>query len=145
MNKGIGIVEEKSISLQGSLLLESGQTLNNIELVYETYGELNSDASNAILICHALSGNHHAAGVYQDEKERPGWWDALIGPGKAINTDKYFVVCPNNIGGCHGSTGPSSLNAETNENPKENKNNGTKFTFLLSANSFNDCPEIKEI
>ncbi|HJL95797.1 MAG: homoserine O-acetyltransferase [Gammaproteobacteria bacterium] len=115
MNKGIGIVEEKSISLQGSLLLESGQTLNNIELVYETYGELNSDASNAILICHALSGNHHAAGVYQDEKERPGWWDALIGPGKAINTDKYFVVCPNNIGGCHGSTGPSSLNAETNE------------------------------
>ncbi len=113
MSKSVGKVIEQKIILPSHLLLECGKTLKNLEITYETYGHLNSNASNAILICHALSGNHHAAGFYKDKNERPGWWDALIGPNKAIDTDKYFVVCPNNIGGCHGSTGPSSINPET--------------------------------
>ena len=113
MSESVGIVTEQKIKLPTDLLLECGQTLKNIDLTYETYGELNADASNAILICHALSGNHHAAGFYKDDSERPGWWDALIGPDKAIDTNKYYVVCPNNIGGCHGSTGPSSINPDT--------------------------------
>ena len=113
MSKSVGKVTEQKIKLPTDLLLECGQTLKNIDLTYETYGELNDDSSNAILICHALSGNHHAAGFYKDDSERPGWWDALIGPDKAIDTNKYYVVCPNNIGGCHGSTGPSSINPDT--------------------------------
>ena len=113
MSKSVGKVTEQKIKLPTDLLLECGQTLKNIDLTYETYGELNDDSSNAILICHALSGNHHAAGFYKDDSERPGWWDALIGPNKAIDTNKYYVVCPNNIGGCHGSTGPSSINPDT--------------------------------
>ena len=112
MSKSVGKVTEQKIKLPTDLLLECGQTLKNIDLTYETYGELNDDSSNAILICHALSGNHHAAGFYKDDSERPGWWDALIGPDKAIDTNKYYVVCPNNIGGCHGSTGPSSINPD---------------------------------
>ena len=99
MNESVGIVEPKKLTLQGKLDLECGQSLTDIEIVYETYGNLNQDSSNAILICHALSGNHHAAGMYEGEK-RPGWWDSLIGPGKAIDTNKFYVVCPNNIGGC---------------------------------------------
>ena len=115
MSGSVGKVIKQIFNLPTDLLLECGQTLKNIELVYETYGELNADSSNAVLICHALSGNHHAAGYYEDTNERPGWWDALIGPNKPIDTNKYFVVCPNNIGGCHGSTGPSSINQETSE------------------------------
>ena len=113
MTESVGKVIEQKFKLPSDLLLECGQILQNIELTYETYGSLNSDTSNAILICHALSGNHHAAGYYQEKNERQGWWDALIGPNKAIDTNKFFVVCPNNIGGCHGSTGPSSVNLET--------------------------------
>ena len=114
MNESVGIVEPKKLTLQGKLDLECGQSLRDIEIVYETYGNLNQDSSNAILICHALSGNHHAAGMHEGEK-RPGWWDSLIGPGKAIDTNKFYVVCPNNIGGCHGSLGPSSINKETGD------------------------------
>ena len=83
------------------------------ELVYETYGELNAAGDNAVLICHALSGTHHAAGFYADDGERAGWWDLAIGPGKPIDTRRLFVVCSNNIGGCDGSTGPNTLNPET--------------------------------
>ena len=115
MSGSVGKVIKQIFNLPTDLLLECGQTLKNIELINETYGELNADSSNAVLICHALSGNHHAAGYYEEENERPGWWDALIGPNKPIDTNKYFVVCPNNIGGCHGSTGPSSINQETRE------------------------------
>ena len=114
MNESVGIVEPKKLILEGKLDLECGQSLEDIEIVYETYGNLNQDSSNAILICHALSGNHHAAGMYEGEK-RTGWWDSLIGPGKAIDTDKFYVVCPNNIGGCHGSLGPSSKNSKNGE------------------------------
>ena len=83
------------------------------ELVYETYGTLNADKSNAILICHALSGNHHVAGYYADDPKNVGWWDTMIGPGKPIDTDKFFVIGLNNLGGCHGSTGPSTINPAT--------------------------------
>ena len=114
MSDSIGEVKAQKVTLEGEFELECGQSFNDIELVYETYGALNTDATNAILICHALSGNHHAAGKYEDE-EKPGWWDSLIGPGKAVDTNKFFVVCPNNIGGCHGSLGPSSINPDTGD------------------------------
>src|SRR5690606_14528289 len=85
------------------------------DLVYETYGNLNASASNAVLICHALSGHHHAAGYHSMDEKRPGWWDSCIGPGKPIDTNRFFVVCLNNLGGCHGSSGPTSTNPETGQ------------------------------
>ena len=95
------------------LKLEGGKQLNRYELVYETYGTLNSDRSNAILVCHALSGDHHAAGYHTPEDRKPGWWDVCIGPGKPFDTRKFFVVSLNNLGSCKGSTGPNSINPET--------------------------------
>lgn len=108
----VGTVEPRSRHFDQPLNLTSGGMLPEYELVYETYGELNDAGSNAILICHALSGNHHAAGYHAGDK-RPGWWDNLIGPGKVVDTEKFFVVSPNNLGGCHGSTGPVSTNPQT--------------------------------
>ncbi len=111
----VGIVETKYFTFAKApdeMLLESGQKLGPITLAYETYGELNKDKTNAVLILHALSGDSHAAGFQRDE-ENPGWWDAMIGPGKAFDTTKYFVICSNVIGGCKGSTGPSSVNSKT--------------------------------
>jgi homoserine O-acetyltransferase len=93
-------------------MLACGRTLNGFELMVETYGQLNKTKTNALLICHALSGNHHAAGFHEGES-KPGWWDSYIGPGKAIDTNKFFVVSLNNIGGCDGSTGPKSINPDT--------------------------------
>ncbi len=95
------------------LRLACGRELKSYELVYETYGELNDQRSNAVLICHALSGHHHAAGYHTEDDKKPGWWDECIGPGKPIDTRRFFVVSLNNIGGCHGSTGPSSINPDT--------------------------------
>jgi len=89
------------------LYLESGRILEPYDITYETYGEVNEDKSNVVVICHALTGSHHCAGVYDDEN-KAGWWDGLIGPKKAIDTDKYFVICTNVIGSCFGSTGPMS-------------------------------------
>ena len=94
-------------------MLACGRQLAEYQLVYETYGELNKDASNAILICHALSGHHHAAGYHSEDDKRPGWWEECIGPGKPIDTNRFYVVSLNNLGGCHGSTGPTSTNPET--------------------------------
>jgi len=94
------------------LVLKSGVKLGPITLAYETYGKLNTDKSNAILIFHALTGDANAAGWHKDAKN-PGWWDPMIGPGKAFDTDKYFIICANCIGGCKGSTGPSSINPAT--------------------------------
>ena len=94
-------------------MLACGKALPNYELVYETYGELNADKTNAVLICHALSGHHHAAGYHSEEDRKPGWWNECIGPGKPIDTNRFFVVSLNNLGGCHGSTGPTSINPET--------------------------------
>jgi homoserine O-acetyltransferase len=109
----VGIVTPRRECFEQPLLLECGRTLPRFELMIETYGTLNADASNAILICHALSGNHHAAGVYHDNDSKAGWWDSCIGRGKAIDTEHFFVVSLNNIGGCNGSTGPTCINPET--------------------------------
>lgn len=111
----IGIVKPELHRFDEPLSLRSGKTIHSYELMVETYGTLNADKSNAILICHALSGDHHAAGYYDpdNEKEKPGWWECCIGPGKAFDTNKFFIVSLNNLGGCAGSTGPSSTNPET--------------------------------
>ena len=109
----VGIVTPQTLHFSEPLLLACGRTLNQYDLVYETYGQLNAAKSNAVLICHALSGHHHAAGFHSLEDKRPGWWDAYIGPGKPIDTNRFFVVSLNNLGGCHGSTGPSSVNPDT--------------------------------
>ena len=110
----VGIVTPQKRSF-GALDLQCGVRLPEFELVYETYGELNADRSNAVLICHALSGSHHAAGYHAETDRRPGWWDVCIGPGKPIDTDRFFVVSLNNLGGCHGSTGPRSINPARGE------------------------------
>ena len=115
LDNSVGLVIEKSFKEPNPFLLKSGLTLSGFEIIYETYGELNHKKSNAILICHALSGHHHAAGYHSPEDQKPGWWDSCIGPGKPIDTNKFFVVSLNNLGGCHGSTGPSSINPETGE------------------------------
>ena len=109
----VGLVSPQTLHIDTPITLEGGRTLPVYDLVFETYGELNQDASNAILICHALSGDHHVAGYYTMEDKKPGWWDNVIGPGKAIDTNHFFVVCLNNLGGCKGSTGPMSINPET--------------------------------
>ena len=109
----VGLVSPQTLHIDTPITLEGGRTLHVYDLVFETYGELNQDASNAILICHALSGDHHVAGYYTMEDKKPGWWDNVIGPGKAIDTNHFFVVCLNNLGGCKGSTGPMSINPET--------------------------------
>jgi homoserine O-acetyltransferase len=93
--------------------LESGATLRNVTLVYETYGRLNADCSNAILILHALSGSAHAAGYHKPDDPQPGWWDDCIGPGKAFDTDRFFVICSNVLGSCYGSSGPRTINPDT--------------------------------
>ncbi|WP_350282273.1 homoserine O-acetyltransferase [Nitrosomonas sp.] len=109
----IGIVSARRAHFDTPLSLSSGAILDSYELVYETYGELNADRSNAVLVCHALSGNHHVAGVYADNPKNTGWWNNMIGPGKPIDTRKFFVIGINNLGGCHGSTGPVSINDKT--------------------------------
>lgn len=109
----VGIVETRINHFSESLTLECGKTLNGYDIAYETYGELNESASNAILICHALSGDQHAAGYHSMDDRKPGWWDSAIGPGKVIDTDRFFVVAINNLGGCKGSSGPNTINPET--------------------------------
>ena len=95
------------------ITLKCGAVIGDYELVYETYGTLNRDRSNAVLVCHALNASHHVAGVYAGDAENVGWWDNMIGPGKPVDTDRFFVIGVNNLGGCHGSTGPKSLNPAT--------------------------------
>ena len=107
------IVHTQQVRFDQELRLQSGANLCPVTLAYETYGTLNEDRSNAILICHALSGDAHVAGQHSIQDRKPGWWDEAVGPGKAFDTDRYFVICSNVIGGCSGSTGPSSINPET--------------------------------
>ncbi len=112
----VGIVETQYITLfepPNELTLECETRLGPVQVAYETYGRLNPRGDNAILICHALSGDAHAAGYHSEEDRKPGWWDNMIGPGKGIDTDKYFVVSSNVLGGCKGTTGPSSINPQT--------------------------------
>ena len=115
MNNSVGIVSAQRAIFDTPLVFRSGAVLPRYELVYETYGTLNAGRSNAILICHALSGNHHVAGQYAGDPKNVGWWDNMVGPGKPVDTDKFFVIGLNNLGGCHGSTGPSSLDPETGQ------------------------------
>ncbi len=111
-NDSVGIVETKFFDIEEPTKLESGKVLEEITVAYETYGELNSKKSNAILICHALTGDAHAAGWHLGDK-KPGWWDIIIGPGKVLDSEKYFIICSNVLGGCKGTTGPSSINPKT--------------------------------
>ena len=109
----VGIVVPQRFCHDAPLALKGGSSLPSFELVYETYGTLNASRSNAVLVCHALSGSHHVAGSYSDDPNSVGWWDNLVGPGKPLDTGKFFVVGVNNLGGCYGSTGPLSVNPDT--------------------------------
>ena len=109
----VGLVTAAREVFSETLTLTSGRTLAGFELITETYGRLNTQRSNAVLICHALSGNHNAAGRYDLSDPKPGWWDLHIGPGKAIDTNRFFVVSLNNLGGCDGSSGPNTMNSDT--------------------------------
>lgn len=109
----VGLVTPQVLHFSEPLTLACGRSLAEYDLVIETYGELNENRSNAVLICHALSGHHHAAGYHSMEDRKPGWWDSCIGPGKPIDTRRFFVVALNNLGGCNGSTGPGSANPAT--------------------------------
>ena len=109
----VGIVVPQDFVYPRPFTFKSGQTLPGFTLRYETYGSLNATRDNAILICHALSGDHHCAGLHTAEDRKPGWWNNLIGPGKAVDTSRFFVVCANVLGGCQGSTGPASTNPAT--------------------------------
>jgi homoserine O-acetyltransferase len=111
--KSAGVVTPQTASFTGPLRLSSGAVIDAYDLVYETYGRLNADRSNAVLVCHALNASHHVAGYYANEPTNVGWWDNMIGPGKPVDTNRYFVVGLNNLGGCHGSTGPQSINPKT--------------------------------
>ena len=117
-NVTVGLVEKKSYTFAeppNEMVLESGSRLGPATIAYETCGQLNDDKSNAILICHALSGDSHVAGYYSEDDPKPGWWDIMVGPGKGIDTDKYFIVCSNILGSCIGSTGPCTYNPKTVE------------------------------
>ncbi len=109
----VGVVSPTTRHFDEPLRLDCGVTLNEYDLIYETYGTLNAERSNAVLICHALSGDHHAAGYHARNDAKPGWWDSCIGPGKPVDTNEYYVVSSNNLGGCAGSTGPLSINPAT--------------------------------
>ncbi|MDH2432875.1 homoserine O-acetyltransferase [Pokkaliibacter sp. MBI-7] len=111
----VGLVTPQTFVFDEPLELSCGRTLDHYQLMVETYGTLNANASNAILICHALSGHHHVAGYHSLEDRKPGWWDSAVGPGKPIDTNKFFVVGLNNLGGCHGSSGPTSINPTTGQ------------------------------
>jgi len=122
--RSIGLVEKKFATWTEPLRLESGASLSPVTLAYETYGHLNEARDNAILLLHALSGDAHAAGKHETEDRKAGWWDAMIGPGRYFDTDRFFFICSNVLGGCQGSTGPSSLN------PKTGKPYGANFPVL---------------
>jgi len=112
----VGVVEKKLFTFAeppNELILENGERLGPVSIAYETCGKLNRERNNAVLVLHALSGDSHVAGYYGEEDTKPGWWDIMVGPGKGIDTDKYFVICSNILGSCMGTTGPSSINPKT--------------------------------
>lgn len=112
-SKSVGVVAPQRAKFSEPVRLKCGAVIDQYELVYETYGRLNADRSNAVLVCHALNAAHHVAGRYADDPGNAGWWDNMIGPGKPVDTDRFFVIGMNNLGGCHGSTGPQSINPRT--------------------------------
>ena len=107
------IATPQTMSFQAPLRLQSGAVLRDYQLAFETYGTLNADRSNAVLICHALNASHHVAGVYEGQARSEGWWDNMVGPGKPVDTDRFFVIGINNLGSCFGSTGPMHVNPDT--------------------------------
>ena len=109
----VGVVSPQKARFDRPLRLRSGAVIGKYELAFETYGRLNTSSSNAVLVCHALNASHHVAGIYADDPKNLGWWDNLVGPGKPVDTTRFFVVGVNNLGGCHGSTGPGSINPDT--------------------------------
>ena len=109
----VGLIESQYIDFNRDLTLDCGHTLSEFTLAYEAYGELNAQHSNAVLICHALSSDQHAAGYHSKSDRKPGWWDNCIGPGKPFDTNRFFIICPNNLGGCSGSSGPNTINPNT--------------------------------
>ncbi len=111
--KSIGVVSPQSMHFAQPLPLQSGAELRDYTLVYETYGTLNAERSNAVLVCHALNASHHVAGTYEGQPKSAGWWDNMVGPGKALDTDRFFVIGVNNLGSCFGSTGPMHTNPDT--------------------------------
>lgn len=125
-----GLVETQCYRIPEEVILEHGERLCGVNVAYETYGKMNNERSNAILVCHALSGDAHAGGWHKGD-EKPGWWDIIIGPGKALDTDKFFVICSNVLGGCKGTTGPSSIN------PKTGKPYGLDFPFITVKDMVN--------
>jgi len=112
-NRSVGVVEPQVARFTEPVTLRCGTVIDDYELVFETYGTLNPERSNAILVCHALNASHHVAGRYADDPQNVGWWDNMIGPGKPVDTNRYFVIGVNNLGGCHGSSGPKSMNSRT--------------------------------
>ena len=107
------VVTPQSMKFEAALPLQSGASIHDYTLAYETYGTLNAERSNAVLICHALNASHHVAGVYEGQDKSEGWWDNMIGPGKPVDTDRFFVIGVNNLGSCFGSTGPMDTNPDT--------------------------------
>ncbi len=134
----VGLVKPETVHFAQPLPLESGKTLGAYDLVVETYGSLNKTASNAVLICHALSGDHHAAGYHNETDAKPGWWDNAIGPGKPIDTNRFFVVSLNNLGGCSGSTGPASID------PANGKPYGQDFPIVTVKDWVNSQKRLME-
>ncbi|MCC6070144.1 homoserine O-acetyltransferase [Massilia sp. MAHUQ-52] len=122
--QSIGIVSPSSMHFTEPLALKSGARIGDYTLVYETYGTLNADRSNAVLICHALNASHHVAGTYADQPKSTGWWDNMVGPGKPVDTDRFFVIGVNNLGSCFGSTGPM------HDNPATGKPYGAAFPLV---------------
>ncbi|MCG6877042.1 MAG: homoserine O-acetyltransferase [Betaproteobacteria bacterium] len=122
--RSVGAVVPRRLSFDAPLTFRSGAVLDSYDLVYETYGTLNAARSNAVLICHALNASHHVAGYYADDPNNVGWWDNMIGPGKPVDTDRFFVIGVNNLGSCFGSTGPASLD------PRSGKPYGSRFPVI---------------
>jgi homoserine O-acetyltransferase len=134
----VGLVSSSSYFCDQPLTLSSGEQLASFELVYETYGELNANHDNAILVCHALSGNHHLAGYYNEDDRKMGWWDNIIGPGKPLDTNRFFIVGVNNLGGCHGSSGPISID------PKTEKPYGPDFPIVTVSDWVNSQARLSD-
>lgn len=123
IKESVGVVQTKYHKIEDTIELNSGDSLDDVVVAYETYGELNKEKNNAVFVCHALTGDAHAAGWHEGDK-KPGWWEILIGPGKALDSEKYFIICSNVLGGCKGTTGPSSIN------PKTGKEYGLDFPII---------------
>ncbi len=140
----VGLVTQHKAVFEEPLSLDCGQVLPRYELVYETYGALNRDRTNAILVCHALSGSHHAAGYHSEHDRKPGWWETCIGPGKPLDTNRFFIVCVNNLGGCHGSTGPATTNPETGKPYGDDFPVVTVKDWVRSHSRLADRMEIKQ-